>query len=144
MLCSQENLGKKGSTTKLSWRTWVFQRVSERKVLLPFWYFYWSYYRKLCQKSSTGQHYAVSRAVTSLLSFEGKFLFRYVHFHSREFSPVIICPICAPFGSIIAFRTMSSFISPCISGRGKSLWRHRDSFEKEVFFCDWWCVVFLI
>lgn len=144
MFCSQGILGKKGSTNKLSWHTWVFQRVPERKVLLPIWYFYWSYYRKLCQKSSTGQHYAVSGAVTSLLRFEGKFLFRYVHFHSRKFSPVIICPICAPFGSITAFGTMSSFITPCISGRGKSLWSHRDSFVKEEFSCNCWCVVFLI
>lgn len=122
----------------------VFQSVSETKVLLQIWYFYWRYYRKLCQKSSAGQHYAISRAVISLLSLKGKFLFRYVHFHSREFSPVIICPICAPFGSIIAFRTMSSFITPCISGRGKSLWSHRDSFKNKEFFCDRWCAVLLI
>lgn len=57
---------------------------------------------------------------------------------------VIICPIWAPSRSIIAFRSMSSFIASCISGGGKSLWNHRDSFENEVFFCNWCYIVHLI
>lgn len=151
MLCSLKVLGKRSSTTKLSWHTKVTnnlgpdaQRVPESNALLPFWYFYWNSSRKLWQKNRIGQHYAVSGGVTSLLNFEGKLLFRDVHFHSREFSAAIICPICAPSGSIIAFRSMSSFIASCISGGGKSLWNHRDSFENEVFFCHWCYIVHLI